>query len=313
VSELLVETIPTTSREQWLKVRGRDVTASDIAALFGVHPNKSALQVFLQKTGQKTDHIDTKVLRRGRILEPAVPLAIQEDYPAWRFRKLDVYLRAPALRIGGTPDYARVQDVIDGIAQPEEPVEMKTASVDIYERDWKDGPPLYHQLQVLTQAKLMGVSRGWLAVLVDNFSKDLELHEIRVVESAWQKIVTRVAEFWADVEASKMPEPDYRVDGDVIDDLYPPRPGSSLDLSADNLLPDILDERDKLKAQEKAIRQRIESIDAEIVHKLRGAELGHRPGWHITNKLQSRAGYTVAPTTFSVLRVKRLKIGKEAA
>jgi putative phage-type endonuclease len=204
VSELLVETIPTTSREQWLKVRGRDVTASDIAALFGVHPNKSALQVFLQKTGQKTDHIDTKVLRRGRILEPAVPLAIQEDYPAWRFRKLDVYLRAPALRIGGTPDYARVQDVIDGIAQPEEPVEMKTASVDIYERDWKDGPPLYHQLQVLTQAKLMGVSRGWLAVLVDNFSKDLELHEIRVVESAWQKIVTRVAEFWADVEASKM-------------------------------------------------------------------------------------------------------------
>jgi len=301
------EIIPIASRTEWLKLRTQDVTASDVAALFGLHPYKSALQVYADKTNRTKGRADSAVMHRGRILEAGAPIALQEDYPSWRIEKANHYWRAPELRIGATPDYLRVFEPVNMESVPDEPLDVKTVLPQIFERDWADGPPLAWQLQVLTQAMLMGASRGWLAVLIDNYAKDLEIYEVTVHAAAWDKIVERVAKFWRDVEAGTMPEADYTKDGGILGELFPPRTSLAVDLSGDNELPALLDERERLKAELKQTDARIDAIDAEIVHKLNSSEEGRLSGWKITNKMQHRKEYTVKATSFPVLRVTRLK------
>lgn len=97
--------IPITSRAEWLELRRQDVTASDIAAVCGVHPERSALQVYLEKVHAPlgADN-DNKLMRRGRWLEPAVIAAVRDQHPDLDARAEGFYLRSPSLRIGATPD-----------------------------------------------------------------------------------------------------------------------------------------------------------------------------------------------------------------
>ena len=58
------------TREEWLGLRQRDVTASQIAALLGLHPYVTPYQLWAEKTGKLVPlDDDNAVLRRGRLLE----------------------------------------------------------------------------------------------------------------------------------------------------------------------------------------------------------------------------------------------------
>lgn len=78
-----------------------------------------------------------------------------------------------------------------------------------------------------------------------------------------------------------------------------------LDLTSDNRIPALLDERAALKAGIDANQKRIKDIDAEIVAKLGGAEEAKAAGWAITYKLQVRKEHVVKETIFAVLRATR--------
>ena len=43
--------IPIESRETWLAMRQQDVTASDVAAIWGASPHKTALALWAEKSG----------------------------------------------------------------------------------------------------------------------------------------------------------------------------------------------------------------------------------------------------------------------
>ena len=95
-----VELIPVTSREQWLKARQHDVTASAVAALFGKHKYQTALELYLEKTSSEIeDAADSSVMRRGRWLEPAVAAAAVE-VKGWHPIKANTYYRDRELRLG---------------------------------------------------------------------------------------------------------------------------------------------------------------------------------------------------------------------
>lgn len=79
-----------------------------------------------------------------------------------------------------------------------------------------------------------------------------------------------------------------------------------IDLSGDNQLPELLDEREKFKAAMKAAKGRLDTIDTEIKAKLGGRDAGALPGWRITHRERSRDGYTVQPGNYRVLKVERV-------
>jgi YqaJ-like viral recombinase domain len=101
-----IERIPIIDQRQWLGLRQRDVTASTVGALLGVHPYASALGLYLLKTGQiEADAEDTPAMRRGGLLEPVAHRILREDHAEW----IDTlapgaYFRDPDARLGATPD-----------------------------------------------------------------------------------------------------------------------------------------------------------------------------------------------------------------
>lgn len=61
----------TTHYGAWLRWRREGITSSDIMAILGLLPYRSAYEVWLDKTGRLPLKVDTHLLERGRRLEPA--------------------------------------------------------------------------------------------------------------------------------------------------------------------------------------------------------------------------------------------------
>jgi putative phage-type endonuclease len=303
-----IERFPATSRADWLAMRKRDVTASEVAALFGAHPYKTALQVYAEKTVAGKSQGDNAAMRRGRILEPGCIVALQELHPDWVIDKCPDYYRAADLRIGATPDYFRTvpADENFGLSAHAQIVECKTVSPEKW-AEWQGGVPLAYQLQVVVQCKLVGASQGWIALLVDNRAKDFELFSVPAHEGAWQRIVAKVAEFWAAVEAGELPQADYAKDRAALAALMPPTSAEPVDLRGDNRIAMLLAERENAKAVAKDANELADRIDAEIIEKLAGHELATADGWKISHKMQTRKGFTVAAGEFPVLRISKTK------
>lgn len=295
-----VDIIPITDRATWLQLRRRDVTASDVAALFDAHPYRTRLQVWADKMGVGHDRGDNSAMRRGRILEPAVAAAIAEERPAWRIEKAAEYLRDPEARIGATPDYYAADHGRRLI------LECKTADPEVFQRDWASGPPLAWVLQALTQAMLADAAGAVVACMVMTRQLPVHIYEVPRHPAAEARIRAAVAELWHAVETETQPTAQAG-DAAVLAAMFPRDNGSVLDLAGDNLLPELLAERAALKAEIGPREDRLTAIDAEIKAKLGEAAEGRLPGWRLTFKTQRREERLVPASEFRVLRVTDLR------
>lgn len=262
-------TIPVSDRSSWLEMRRHDVTASDIAAVCGVHPARSALQVYLEKTQPLQADNENKIMRRGRWLEPAVIAAVRDR--GYTVEVPNLYLRSPSLRIGATPDGYIIDD--NGARKV---LQCKVVSRSVFE-GWGGEVPLYYQLQVLTEAALSGASpepEGVLAALViSEFTAELEMFHIPWSPDAWERVKRDVGNWWADVLAGRKPRADYDKDGDAIKRMHEPDGRTvkeRVDLTADNRLGELCEFYVKLGASIKIQEAERGAIQAEIIDKLAG-------------------------------------------
>ena len=82
MSDMLREQWAITSRGEGLERRRGAVNSSQIGAVLGVHPYLTPEQLSGQMRGESVRG-DTPSMRAGRILEPAVAAALQEEHPDW--------------------------------------------------------------------------------------------------------------------------------------------------------------------------------------------------------------------------------------
>lgn len=304
---IATQMIPITNRGDWLTLRQQDITASDVAALFGLSKFTSALALYAEKTGTGKPRGDTPAMRAGRIMEAAIAAAVQEEKPDWQIEKATKFYRDPAARIGCTPDYVRLVPNTNGMLD-KWPIECKFVQPKIFEEDWRDGPPLMYVLQTLVQVYLLNAPQGYIAVMLDNRAKDVFIYDVPRNDEAWSKIVARVAKFWQDVKDGKLPDADYAQDGETLKALYPADPTKApLDLTGDVYFVNLLTQRQTYADAARDAKQAIEEIDAEIIDLMQGAPEARVDGFRITYKAQTRAAYTVPANTFSVLRVTKTK------
>lgn len=299
-----IERIPITDRASWLRLRMQDLTASDIAAVAGVDPRRTPLKVFAEKTGMIPPADDSDILRRGRWLEAAVAEALRDERPTWDIRRAGVYLRDPAIRMGATPDAVAIDPERPGLGA----VQFKVVARPVFEREWEEGrAPLKFQVQTLSEAMLIEADWAVVAALVvDTYSAELVVDEVPRHPAAEERIRETVRRFWSDVDAGRQPAPVYAADGEVIATLLAEDDGTEIDLTADNLLPALLDERAELSETKKAADRRLSEIKTELLFKL-GAAAAARvaDGRRITAKTVRRAAYAVEATSYRDVRVQR--------
>ena len=305
-----IERRPIVSRAEWLEWRMSDVTASDVAALFGCHPyGRTRLGLWAEKQGLTTGLADNAALRRGRWGEPAVLAMLADERPTWSVRPAKVYLRDRTIRLGATPDAEAVDPERRGLGV----VQCKMVAESVYEREWADGsPPLGFQLQTLSEMMLASAAWGAIAALVMSAYEwrpvifDLERHE-----AAEARIRAAVSRFWADFEAGLMPVLDPERDSETIARIYPKAEIKTppLDLSGDNDLPGMLATRATLTGLIKDAVKQIENVETRVKARLGVHERGSLPGWRIAWKNEPRKGHVVEPSNPRVLRISPIKGG----
>lgn len=295
----MIEKHPIIDRSSWLDMRRQDLTASDLGAVSGVDPYRSALSVFSDKLGI-TSVTETALMQRGRWLEAAAHEALVECYPHWRIVNPNCYLRDPDVRLGCTPDRIAEDEDVPGLIN----LQVKCISRPTFEK-WDGQVPLSYMLQTLCEGMMLDARTSYVAVFViSTYACDLQLFEVPRHPGAEIKIRQTAVDFWHDMDAGLMPKPDYTRDAEVIAALYNvPKPNTTIDLSGSNRLPEVLQRRALLKELVKVSTEEISALETEIKSHLGENEIGTLPGWKVTWKLQNRRAYTVPESSGRVLRV----------
>lgn len=278
-----------TSLSDWLSWRRDYLTASHAGCLFGIHPYVTLDDLIAEKRDEKRGEGDNASMRAGRILEPAVIAALNEERPELHVVKATTFHILPELRLACTPDAFGDDDLL---------VQCKTVSQHVWDQ-WHGAPPLHYVLQTLCELIVTGRSRGLLACLIRAPSYPLHVFEVNRHPAAEQRILDAVAEFWRKWDAGLHPVPQSPTEiAAELDD------GSHKDLSADNELPGLLAERETLKASVSADQKRLDEIDYAVKNRIGAARTAWLPGWNLTFRSQTRKETVIPEKTFRVLRVR---------
>ncbi len=250
-------------RADWLQVRKSGIGGSDAAAAVGLNPHKSALALWMEKTGREgelryPDPTDTKEpVFWGALLEPIVAAAYTQQ-TGNKVRKVNAVLRHP------TVPYMLANLDREIVGAPDVQIlECKTAG-EFGARRWKDGVPEDVQLQVQHQLAVTGKQAADVAVLL--CGQKLEVHRIDRDDALIERLIELEGHFWRHVTEDKPPPPDGSESADeALRALYPKDRGQTLDWSTNLVMSavffDLLAVRQQLEAQlrlEASLKQQIQ-------------------------------------------------------
>ena len=205
----VVSTAPQGSAE-WLDVRRQGIGGSDVAAVLGMNPYRSPLDVWLSKTRDEDTFTGNERTEWGSRLEPVVREHYAAQHPRWWVDEVPGVL--------AHPDVPIAQASLDGLVNAKEGqhgLEVKCTA-----QSW-DRPPDYYLMQVLWYMAVTDLPRFDFAVL----TRGNEYAEFTVErdEGICEYLLSEVDDWWAvHVAGGQMPDPDLVRDRDLLARLWEP-------------------------------------------------------------------------------------------
>lgn len=284
--------------------RRKQLGASDIGTIFGLNPYQTPLQLWAEKTGRTPidDDDGDEGTRIGHLIEPVLL--------GWAESELGPLRRDVLYRHERAPIVSRLDaEALEG----KEVVEAKTAGLMNRWMDldaWGDAEsediPLHYAAQIQTQMACSGGVVGYCYALIGGrgrvrFRIDRKPQAIEMIE-------TVARQWWTEhVLGDKRPPEDAR-DVETLRDL-------TRDTKSEIILPErarrIIEIRENIKLREKVLKHRERTLTAELLTTLDDGIRGRcDDGTTIEIQTISRRGYTVDPTEYKQLRVKKPKAAK---
>ncbi|MDU4251188.1 MULTISPECIES: YqaJ viral recombinase family protein [unclassified Pseudomonas] len=236
------------SRDEWLSVRKHGIGSSDAAAAVGLNPYQSQLELWLEKTGRdallpKSDPLDEdSPTYWGNILEPIVATHYTQR-TGNRVRRINAVLQHPDPTLSWM--LANIDREVIG-ANDVQILECKTAGIN-GARLWKEGVPVYVQLQVMHQLAVTGKRAADVAVLLGG--QHLEIHRIERDDELIARLIELERDFWSYVQRDTPPPADGSNSAEqALRCLYPQDSGSTLDFTQNPLLSGAFDELQSVRA-----------------------------------------------------------------
>jgi putative phage-type endonuclease len=291
VNALLADVDPVRDPDGWLEWRRGGIGASDIAGVMGLSPWSSAWSVWADKVGLAPPQPTSELMEAGRWLELAIAPWAQDR------TGMPVTGMQTALE---DPDLEWMRCTADGfvgeLAAPDALLEIKTTG---YGRRWET-VPVHYQCQAQWQMAVTALSAVVFAVL---HGRRLEIYRLERDPADIEVLIQAADRFWHAHVLERVAPP---LDGsaataDALAAIYPlETPGASVAL--DELEPVLGDWRAARAAESAAKRERREA-ESLIKAALGDAEEGTISGRRaVTWRSQTRAAYTVAESTYRVLR-----------
>ena len=272
------------------------------SALFGLSPYLTEFELYHAKASGLTLPFDENDrVRAGRRLQDYAADTIAEKH-GWRVFRRDEYLRIPALRTGTSLDYEVICP-----KRGRGNLEIKGVDYFQYQEKWSDDEaPEHIEVQVQHQ---MEVADKYEWTCIAAFTSIYDWHEIyrdrdRVFGA---RLVERIDEFWASVDAGQEPKPDYSRDLDVIKKLH--KGGPTMDATENVQINGLLARYQRTQAEKKAAEEDFKAAQGELLmamgehseafgkdYKLKVSMVKESPGTLVTddmvgNYVGGRAGY----------------------
>lgn len=296
----MATTIDTPERQQWLAERRTRLGATDISAIFGINPYRTAYEVWLEKRGLLEDWQGNEATYLGNLLEPGL---LDEAENRWGQLERNVVVQAPGLPIAST---------LDGwLTDDEEPVEIKTAGLvsEFAELGhWGDPGtdeiPEWYLVQAHTQLFCTGSERCRMLALIGG--RGIVEYEIQRDQEICDAIVGRAVEWWTDHIKHKIEPPRDCVPAIEILKRIKREPESCEMLGETDL--ELVDRWEAAKAEAKVAKDTAEELKSQVLLTLGTSEAGLLPdGRMLTYLERSRKGYVVESCKFRVLMTKKGK------
>lgn len=238
------------NRDDWLEFRKKGIGGSDASAVVGLNPYKSALALWLDKTGQPSE-IDNEAIRIGNDME---------NYVAERFCEATGKKVRKSNFMYQSAEYPFMQANLDRVVCGENAgLECKTTSA-YAKSDFENGQiPLTYYVQCMHYMSVMGYDKMYLAVLVLGIA--FYWFTIERSEDEITALIESEKTFWNEyVLKNKQPDVDgTESSSNSLNILYPSDNGQSIILSET-----LFDEYDYLTSQKKEYEEKVELIKQKI-------------------------------------------------
>lgn len=182
---------------EWLKERQKGIGGSDVAAICGVSPYRTPLQVWEDKRGTLLPREDNDAMFWGRTLEPVVRQRYT-DVTGRPVRVPDGILKHPSI------EYMLAN--IDGFTDDGRLIEIKTTA---YSTDWgepgTDEIPLGYMLQVQHYMIITAFPVADVPVLIGG--RDFRIYEVQEDKELQTMLMEKEADFWQMVLSGTPPQP----------------------------------------------------------------------------------------------------------
>ncbi|MFB6349978.1 YqaJ viral recombinase family protein [Moraxella sp. ZJ142] len=259
------------SRTDWLKARQSGIGGSDIAALMGVSPYKTAYDIYLDKTreieademseaaywGTRLEALvaDEYALRNNVKVQRVNFLIRSEEYP-FACANIDRAVVNPA--ISGTVRVSK-----DGSLSTDKLLEIKTSSAYL-NKNWGDeGSDLVPDHYLLQCQWYMGITKVPtcdLAVLIGG--NKYQQYTINFDEDLFAEMIAVAGEFWENLQNGISPDP---VSYENIRHKYRRAEiGSILDITENEQAVELVSSYLDLKDREKAVNDELNDLKKDI-------------------------------------------------
>lgn len=176
----------TTTTNDWLAWRNAGLGGTDVAAIVGLSPWRTPLDVWREKVGlSMPEHKETPAMRAGKTLEPLI-------IDLWAERSGgEITHRQVTLELAEWPIARGTIDAIARAGDTDLVVEAKLSRSSA----WADGVPAHYAAQVHWYLMLTRLERADVAVMLDGM--DLSVFTIWADRDLHRDLLARAQEWWA--------------------------------------------------------------------------------------------------------------------
>lgn len=273
------QVITPANKEEWLKERLKDITSTEMSALFGISPYETEFELWHKKKNQELTLIEENDrMKWGSRLESSIAKGLAED-EGWEIRKKDEYIRLLDIRAGASFDF----EILPG----DRLFEIKNVDALMFKEGWEMDEsgnieaPLHIELQVQAQLFVSGAKSAIIGALIGG-NRVVKI-EREPDEGIFARMEEKVFNFWRSIEKNKPPEPNFIKDAEFISKLYKrANDGEVLDITGNSEIENLATLYSGFAAQEKAAREQKQALKAEMLMKLGRASKAIGQGFSIS-------------------------------
>lgn len=264
-----MESIIPKDKQEWLELRAKDITSTEIAALFGISPYITEYELWHRKKNNLIVEIaENERMKWGTLLQDSIAEGVAEEQ-GWNIRRMEEYGRIPELRIGSSFDFS-IEGVDTGLLEIKNVDGLQFKKGWIIDGDNVEAPP-HIELQVQHQLLVSGRSYAYIGALIGG--NDLVLIRREPSAKIHDAIRQKTAAFWKSIDAGNPPPPNFEMDSKFIATLYGySEPGKVVSVAENEEIVKMADEYRELGTVIKAAEDKRDEIKARILMEIGDAE-----------------------------------------